>query len=104
MSVIPLLVPAEVPPRDWQDPASADLDAIESDWRNHARCTEVDGEIFFPEKGGSTRPAKKICRECEVRAECLQSALDSRELHGIWGGLSDRERRPLLRNQGRRAA
>ena len=104
MSVIPLLVPAAVPPRDWRDPTSADLDTIENDWRNQARCAEVDSEIFFPEKGGSTREAKKVCTGCEVRAECLQSALDGRELHGIWGGLSDRERRRLLRDQGRKAA
>jgi WhiB family transcriptional regulator, redox-sensing transcriptional regulator len=104
MSVIPLFVPGEVPPRDWQDPTSADLDAIENDWRDKARCAEVDGEIFFPEKGGSTRAPKKICEGCEVRAECLGYALESRELHGVWGGLSDRERRHLLKGQEGKAA
>ena len=102
MSVIALLVPAEVPPRDWRDPTTADLDTIENDWRDQARCAEVDGEIFFPEKGGSTREAKKVCRGCEVRAECLEFALEKRELWGIYGGLSPEQRRDLLR-EGRAA-
>ena len=86
-------------PRDWAGPTTADLDAIERDWRNQARCAEVDGEIFFPEKGGSTQAGKKVCRGCEVRAECLDYALGNRELHGIWGGMSDRERRRLWREE-----
>jgi WhiB family transcriptional regulator, redox-sensing transcriptional regulator len=104
VSVIPLFVPGEVPPRDWQDPTAADLAAIENDWRDQARCAEVDGELFFPEKGGSTREARKICAGCEVRAECRDYALESREPWGLWGGLSERERRHLLKDQGRKAA
>ncbi|MBN9325765.1 MAG: WhiB family transcriptional regulator, partial [Cellulomonas sp.] len=52
---------------------------------------------FFPEKGGSTREAKKVCTQCEVRAECLEYALANDERFGIWGGLSERERRKLKR-------
>ncbi len=53
---------------------------------------------FFPEKGGSTREAKKVCTSCEVRAECLDYALANDERFGIWGGgLSERERRKLKR-------
>ena len=65
------------------------------DWRDSALCAEVDPEIFFPEKGESARPAKRVCAGCEVRAECLQEALDRGERFGVWGGLSERERRAL---------
>ena len=62
-------------------------------WHDLARCAETDPEMFFPEKGESTRPAKRVCAGCEVRAECLQDALDRGERFGVWGGLSERERR-----------
>ena len=66
-------------------------------WRDLAVCAETDPEAFFPEKGGSTREAKRVCRGCEVRAECLEYALDHGERFGIWGGMSERERRRLKR-------
>ena len=66
-------------------------------WRNRARCAETDPESFFPEKGGSTREAKLVCRGCEVRAECLAYALERDERFGVWGGLSERERRRFKR-------
>jgi WhiB family transcriptional regulator, redox-sensing transcriptional regulator len=72
------------------------------DWHDLARCAETDPELFFPEKGESTRPAKGICRGCEVSAECLQEALDSGERFGVWGGLSERERRVLAVQLDRR--
>ena len=62
-------------------------------WHDLARCAETDPEMFFPEKGESVRPAKRVCAGCEVRAECLQDALDRGERFGVWGGLSERERR-----------
>ena len=64
-------------------------------WRLDALCAETDPEAFFPEKGGSTREAKRVCSGCEVRAECLESALANDERFGIWGGLSERERRRI---------
>jgi WhiB family redox-sensing transcriptional regulator len=67
----------------------------EQDWQERALCAQTDPEAFFPEKGGSTREAKKICGGCEVRAECLEYALAHDERFGIWGGLSERERRRL---------
>jgi WhiB family redox-sensing transcriptional regulator len=73
------------------------LDADEQGWQERALCAETDPEAFFPEKGGSTREAKKICTGCEVRAECLEYALGNDERFGIWGGLSERERRRLRR-------
>ena len=72
-------------------------DAGEQAWRERALCAETDPEAFFPEKGGSTREAKKVCTGCEVRAECLEFALSNDERFGIWGGLSERERRRLRR-------
>lgn len=66
-------------------------------WQADALCAQTDPEAFFPEKGGSTREAKRICEQCEVRAECLDYALQNDERFGIWGGLSERERRKLRR-------
>lgn len=62
-------------------------------WASEAKCLQADPETFFPEKGGSTREAKRICAQCEVRVECLEYALANDERFGIWGGLSERERR-----------
>ena len=79
------------PPADqFDDPAA-------EDWQERALCAQTDPEAFFPEKGGSTREAKRICSGCEVRAECLEYALAHDERFGIWGGLSERERRRLRR-------
>ena len=81
----------------------AALDAVEDQpttneqWQERALCAQTDPEAFFPEKGGSTREAKKICQRCPVRAECLEYALANDERFGIWGGLSERERRRLKR-------
>lgn len=64
-------------------------------WQTDALCAQTDPEAFFPEKGGSTRDAKRICASCEVKAQCLEYALKNDERFGIWGGLSERERRKL---------
>lgn len=64
-------------------------------WQTDALCAQTDPEAFFPEKGGSTRDAKKVCSACTVRSECLEYALANDERFGIWGGLSERERRRL---------
>ena len=69
----------------------------EAGWQERALCAQTDPEAFFPEKGGSTREAKRVCGGCEVRAECLGYALEHDERFGIWGGLSERERRRLKR-------
>jgi WhiB family transcriptional regulator, redox-sensing transcriptional regulator len=67
-------------------------DFDEPTWRDLALCAETDPELFFVEKGGTARPAKRICGQCEVRAECLEFALEHNEGFGIWGGLTERER------------
>ena len=67
-------------------------------WQDAALCAQADPDLFFPEKGESSRPAQRVCRACEVRAECLDYALSAGDrLHGVWGGFSERERRPLRR-------
>lgn len=66
-------------------------------WQAQALCAQTDPEAFFPEKGGSTREAKNVCACCAVRAQCLEYALENDERFGIWGGLSERERRRLKR-------
>jgi WhiB family redox-sensing transcriptional regulator len=72
-------------------------DGIELSWQERALCAQTDPEAFFPEKGGSTREAKRVCLSCDVRGECLEYALAHDERFGIWGGLSERERRRLKR-------
>ncbi|WP_276529566.1 WhiB family transcriptional regulator [Nanchangia anserum] len=64
-------------------------------WQDQALCAQTDPEAFFPEKGGSTREAKQVCQLCRVRDDCLRYALENDERFGIWGGLSERERRRL---------
>ena len=83
---------------------------IESDtrgWQDEANCLGVDPDLFFPERGASTREAKEVCRGCVVRLDCLEFALVNGEKFGIWGGLSERERRRLRRQRaqaGRRTS
>ncbi len=65
------------------------------EWQERALCAQTDPEAFFPEKGGSTREAKRVCSRCDVKSECLEDALARDEQFGVWGGLSERERRRL---------
>ena len=60
-----------------------------------AVCSQTDPELWFPPKGGSNQDAKQFCGACDVAAECLAFALANNETHGIWGGLSPKERRQL---------
>ncbi|QAB18466.1 WhiB family transcriptional regulator [Leucobacter muris] len=93
-------------PGNWfVDPVFLGVPGVRSDdellaWQTDALCAQTDPEAFFPEKGGSTREAKRICESCEVRSECLDYALENDERFGIWGGLSERERRKLRREAG----
>jgi WhiB family redox-sensing transcriptional regulator len=86
------------------DPLVAIAYGRDLDWQADARCAGTDLDTFFPEKGGSTKEAKRICRACAVRAECLEYALDLAEKFGIWGGRSERERRRLLKSLDLEAA
>lgn len=69
----------------------------ELSWQRLANCLGLDPDVFFPERGASTREAKEVCRGCVVRSECLDFAVDNGERFGIWGGLSERERRKVRR-------
>jgi WhiB family redox-sensing transcriptional regulator len=64
-------------------------------WQDRSLCAQTDPEEFFPEKGGTTRHAKAICAVCPVQAECLDYAIANDERFGIFGGLSERERREV---------
>ena len=72
-------------------------------WQDQANCLGVDPDLFFPERGASTREAKEVCRGCVVREECLEFALQNGEKFGIWGGLSERERRRIRRQRAQAA-
>lgn len=71
----------------------------EEPWTEQANCVGVDQDLFFPERGETTREAKAICAGCEVRFECLEAALARGEKFGIWGGASERERRRMRKNR-----
>ncbi len=78
--------------------AAADLlQGDELDWQERALCSQTDPEAFFPEKGGSTKDAKRICGRCEVTDDCLAYAFDQDIRFGVWGGMSERERRKAKR-------
>ena len=76
--------------------AKPDLDMS---WQEFANCLGVDPDLFFPERGASTREAKEVCRGCVVRYGCLEYALQNGEKFGIWGGMSERERRRIRRQR-----
>ena len=73
--------------------------ASQLSWMDLGLCAEVGGDFHFPEKGGSVRAPKRVCRACDVRAECLAYALDTDQKFGIWGGMTERERRRLKHEQ-----
>jgi WhiB family redox-sensing transcriptional regulator len=68
-------------------------------WMVAALCAQVDGDLFFADKGdwNQTIQAKLVCRECPVRTECLLYALENNETHGVWGGMTPTQRKELLR-------
>jgi WhiB family redox-sensing transcriptional regulator len=82
-----------------QSPKAPTIKQISADFlrrRQTAVCAQTDPEVFFPEKGGSTKQAKKVCEQsCDIKDECLSYALENGERFGVWGGLSERERRKL---------
>jgi WhiB family redox-sensing transcriptional regulator len=80
------------------------LDEFSMDWRHQASCRDVDPELFFPI--GTTGPAlaqieaaKAICAMCAVQQPCLEWALDTAQDAGVWGGLTEEERRAVRRDR-----
>jgi len=80
----------------WSELTRELLSDPDDDWRKDALCAQtVDADAFFPEKGGDSAMARKLCRQCPVQRECLQYALDNGEVYGIWGGTSQNQRRRM---------
>ncbi|GHF92979.1 hypothetical protein Shyd_62800 [Streptomyces hydrogenans] len=73
-------------------------DRVDGSWMASGRCREADAEDLFVE-GAAQNQAKELCVGCTVRAECLAYALDRRIEHGVWGGMTERERRALLKRR-----
>lgn len=72
--------------------------AANNDWRLRGACRNDDPDKLFV-RGAAQREAKMVCRPCPVRAQCLAEALDRRIEFGVWGGMTERERRALLRRR-----
>lgn len=69
-------------------------------WHELAGCRGADTDLFFIERGGSSREAKRICEGCVVRGECLTFAVEHREEWGVWGGMTERERKVVRKERG----
>jgi WhiB family redox-sensing transcriptional regulator len=85
-------------------PDPINLTPLRRDWVIFGNCTGVDPELFYPGRGASTKEAKQVCQGCAVRKECLEFALANGEKFGIWGGLSERERRRIRRQRNQTIA
>lgn len=70
-------------------------------WIEFAACRDVDPTVFFVDRGESVAEARAICNACPVRLNCLDHALTNSERHGIWGGLTEAERRKVKRERQR---
>ena len=69
----------------------------ESDWTDQARCRGLDPDQFFVRGASQSRKAVKVCQRCTVRSECLDYAVENQIDFGVWGGLTERQRRALRR-------
>jgi WhiB family redox-sensing transcriptional regulator len=78
-----------------------DLSVGKEKWQEFASCKGWDPEVFYPDRGVPSASAKAVCNECPVQRDCLEYALRRDERFGIWGGLSERERRKLHRQRAR---
>jgi WhiB family redox-sensing transcriptional regulator len=74
------------------------VDLWAGEWTSQARCTSQDPDALFV-RGKAQHDAKAVCRTCPVLAQCLAEALDNRTEFGVWGGMTERERRALLRRR-----
>lgn len=70
-------------------------------WRRDGACLDEDPELFFAGDNASVAAAKQVCARCPVRPECLETALAVNEMHGVWGGMAEAERRRLIRQRRR---
>lgn len=67
-------------------------------WLENAMCKQTDPDVFFPEKGCSSKNAKRICSSCDWQAKCLEYSLKNEEVFGVWGGTNEIERREIRKN------
>ena len=74
------------------------FDTASIPWSSDARCDSADPELFFPRDGTDNTLAKSICQTCPVRRQCLDYALETRQKYGIWGGMTEAQRRRLRRD------
>jgi len=86
--------PWTVPRGEWL------IDGSDYEWQDRAACRGADTDLFFPERGESTKTAKATCAQCDVRSACLDFAIAHRIKFGVWGGMSDRQRRQVMRERG----
>ena len=75
------------------------FDTARDGWRAEAACRDADVSIFFPASDEDAEPARAICATCPVRLECLEFAIATRQEDGVWGGLTEIERRRLRRRR-----
>lgn len=68
-------------------------------WMRLAACRSMDTEEFYPPRGGDLAGPRAVCAECPVQNECLNYAIENGDHFGIWGGLSDKQRRKVRRQQ-----
>jgi WhiB family transcriptional regulator, redox-sensing transcriptional regulator len=79
------------------------------EWRDQAECAGMDTNLFFPVTDADAAAPKRVCAVCPVRQECLEWAIATRQSDGVWGGMTEDERRRLRRRRqeaeraGRRA-
>lgn len=81
-------------------PLFGDLLDSES-WSEEAACQDIDSDLFFSSDDGEQKQALELCRACPVQRECLRYAIDQREMYGIWGGMTESERRSIIRDRRR---
>ena len=86
-------------PKPLPEPAQQIVVPVGKHWRDFTNCLGVDPDLFFPERGASTREAKEVCRGCVVREDCLEYALANNENFGIWGGKTTRGFRRINRQR-----
>lgn len=72
-------------------------------WHEQASCRGLDPDIFYPVTDEDAESAKDVCTACTVRVSCLEYALAAREVEGVWGGATERDRRRMIRQRRRTA-
>jgi WhiB family redox-sensing transcriptional regulator len=80
------------------------MDETDTSWMARGRCAEEPPSTFFPSDGVGVEIARRLCADCRVQERCLEYALEQRIDHGVWGGVSERGRRRILKRRRQEAA